>query len=73
MSDLKIAISRYGPECPCCGGTGFDDWHLTPGLKRGVSIVAITGRLQCHSCGKFFHVDHYHDGETHCSVGGHRP
>lgn len=69
MGELKIAIGKYGPECPCCGLDTFDDWHHEKGLKEGFYPVQITGRLKCHGCGKFFHIDHYHDGATHCSAG----
>jgi hypothetical protein len=70
MSETKIAVTNGAPECPNCGCEGFDDWRNSPGLKRGIGIVAITGSLQCHQCGRFFHVDHYHDGETHATMGG---
>lgn len=64
---LKLEISR-GPKCPHCQCEGFDDWHLTKGLKASSPLVIIYGALKCHGCGKFFHVDHYNDGMTHSSA-----
>ena len=62
---MKLAISKGGPECPGCGERCFDDWWRAPGMKHGSGIVQIRGSLRCHSCGKFFAVTNYNDGETH--------
>jgi hypothetical protein len=62
---LKLAIAR-GPCCPFCRWDGFDDWHLERTL-RPVGLV-LAGRLRCHACGKFFHIDRYPDGEVHSTA-----
>lgn len=55
-----------GPKCPKCGLDTFDDWHHEKGLKQLGS--ALTGRLKCHGCGRFFHIHRYSDGEVHSSM-----
>lgn len=62
---MKIAISKWGPQCPNCGEDGFDDWWHAKSMKHGSGIVSIRGSLKCHGCGRFFSVTNYHDGETH--------
>lgn len=63
--ELVIAIA-HGPKCPHCRTDGFDDWHHEPGLR--MVGIALTGRLKCHGCGRFFSVTHYLDGVTHSTA-----
>lgn len=72
MVDLDLKIAIYdGPECPRCGEYRFDDWWHAPGVRqRG---LLLSGSLKCHSCGKFFSVTRYSDGETHSTAWFRKP
>lgn len=63
--DLKTVIA-YGPECPHCHETGFDDWWHDRGIRERGGLL--TGSLKCHGCGKFFSVRQYRGGETHSTA-----
>lgn len=65
--ELKLAIA-CGPKCPHCDLDTFDDWHHERTLRPGFLLVAITGSIKCHGCGRFFHIDHYADGQTHSTA-----
>lgn len=68
MADLRIAIA-HGPECPACHVDGFDDWWHDKTVRSAHSlVVAMTGSLRCHGCGKFFAVTAYHDGLVHSTM-----
>lgn len=68
MVDLKIAIGP-GPECPSCHEWGFDDWWHDRSIKAPSGpVIALTGSLRCHGCGRFFKVTRYHDGQTHSTM-----
>ena len=69
MTELLLKITK-GPCCPVCGEDGFDDWHLSPGIRSYHGIIR--GALRCHGCGKFFSITHYPDGETHSSIRARR-
>jgi hypothetical protein len=68
MSDartLKLEID-YGPKCPHCQMTGFDDWWHDKGIRAQLGLL--TGSLKCHGCGKFFAVKHWQDGQTYSTA-----
>jgi hypothetical protein len=66
VSGRVVRISRVGPECPNCGAWEFDDWWHDRGIRSpGGPVVALSGALRCHGCGRFFSITRYHDGETH--------
>lgn len=69
-TEISLAISKHGPVCPCCGAHGFDDWWHEKTIKPSAAplLVDLQGSLKCHSCGKFFSITKYQDGEIHCSV-----
>lgn len=72
MADFKIKIAN-GPQCPSCNEDGFDDWWRDPSIRSpGGPIVALTGSLRCHGCGKFFKITCYADWETHSTMRSHK-
>ena len=66
--ETAIKIGR-GPWCPACGEDRFDDWWLHGRLRAGDGIVvSLSGSVQCHGCGKHFHIEQYVDGVTHSTM-----
>lgn len=64
---LEIAIAA-GPKCPRCQCDTFDDWWHDPRFQSfGGCLI---GRIKCHSCGIFFKVTQYPDGECHSTING---
>lgn len=64
---LEIAIAA-GPECPRCHCDTFDDWRHDPSFRSfGLCLM---GRIKCHSCGIYFKVTQYPDGECHSTING---
>lgn len=66
MSMLAIRIDD-GPHCPACDCNTFDDWWV--GNKTLKSMGGVTqGSIKCHSCGRFFRIEKYSDGEVHSTM-----
>lgn len=67
MNGEKVVVAN-GPECLRCGLDTFDDWWHDRTMKPGAGMIDVVGRLKCHGCGLFFHVERDVNGYVRSSV-----